>query len=59
MEVAITILSNLLEDPCVLDDDELRMAISTVLIRLHTMVCAKKNKEPERPSSPCPCGCDT
>jgi hypothetical protein len=58
MEKALKALYDVIALPEVLDNDELRIKISNVIMELQSIV-ASKVKKIERPSSPCPCGsCD-
>lgn len=58
MEKALKLLYDVIAEPEVLDNNELRIKLSDVIMRLQTIV-ASKVKVVERPTSPCPCGgCD-
>jgi hypothetical protein len=55
MEKTLNALNTLFEFPEVLEDDELRQAISLVIMRI-SLIIAKRSKKIERSTSPCPCG---
>ncbi len=60
MEKAIRAMYDVLGESEVLENDELRVMVSNVIIQLNQIVALRKEKrKEERSSSPCPCGtCD-
>jgi hypothetical protein len=57
MEKATRALYDVLSETEVLENDELRVMVSNVIIQLNQIIASRKKiKKEERPSSPCPCG---